>query len=175
MLHDLMREHTQHTQHIEHTLLIFDADDTLRRTIIPGQPCPRAPHEWELLPGVSARLRSFTWGAAGVRLGVASNQDQVAYGHLTDSLARTLLTDMIAAATGHVPPTVAIQMCPHALEHPCECRKPAPAMLLRIMHSYGATPDETLFVGNALTDKQAAERAGVSFAFAHDFFKWGRE
>src|SRR5689334_11626787 len=36
-------------------LFIFDADDTLRHTLVPGQPSPRAADEWELLPGVAER------------------------------------------------------------------------------------------------------------------------
>ena len=31
-------------------LVVFDADGTLRRTTVPGQPCPRASDQWELLP-----------------------------------------------------------------------------------------------------------------------------
>lgn len=155
---------------MSYRLVIFDADDTLRRTLIPAQPCPRAPGEWELIPGVSAQLRALPWGHDGLRLGVASNQDQIAYGHLTEEMARTLLVDMIGAATGHVPPPAAIQLCPHSLESQCYCRKPEPAMLLRIMSYYGVPAPETLFVGNAPTDQEAARRAGASFAFANDFF-----
>lgn len=158
-----------------HRLYIFDADDTLRRTLVPGQPCPRAPTEWELIPGVADRLRSMNWGAGGRLLGVASNQDQIAYGHFTEPTARALLVDMISAATGHVPAPEAVQLCPHALDVPCDCRKPAPGMLKRIMEFYSVSPSETLFVGNATTDEEAALRAGVSFAWANYFFGWGGE
>lgn len=159
---------------VSHQLVIFDADDTLRRTLVPGQPCPRAPHEWELIPGVANRLRSMQWArdADGPWLGVASNQDQIAYGHLSEQMARSLLRTMISDATGHVPPDAAIQLCPHALEIPCDCRKPAPGMLLLIMRHYGVTPGATLFVGNADSDREAARRAGTSFAHPRDFFGW---
>ena len=33
-------------------LIVFDADGTLRRTVVPDQPCPRAAGEWILMPGV---------------------------------------------------------------------------------------------------------------------------
>ncbi|MGI9090037.1 MAG: HAD-IIIA family hydrolase [Gemmatimonadaceae bacterium] len=162
-------------EELPYRLVIFDADDTLRRTLVPGQPCPRAAHEWELMPRVAERLRSIPWGTHGLLLGVASNQDQIAYGHLSEATARDLLLDMIARASGHVPPDDAVQLCPHALEQPCDCRKPAPGMLLSIMDYYGVSPAETLFVGNALTDEEAARGAGASFALADDFFDWSRE
>lgn len=157
-------------EQLRYRLVIFDADNTLRRTLVPGQPCPRAPREWELIPGVADRLRSIAWGSDGVRLGVASNQDQVAYGHLSEEMARTLLIEMIVSASGHLPPRGAVQLCPHALDVPCDCRKPQPGMLLRIMESYDVPARNTLFVGDAATDEEAARRAGVSFRFADEFF-----
>ncbi|MBX6331180.1 MAG: HAD-IIIA family hydrolase [Gemmatimonadaceae bacterium] len=156
-------------------LYLFDADDTLRRTRVPRQPSPRAPGEWELLPGVAARLRAMPWGPHDLLLGVASNQDQVGYGLVTVRAAHQLLMDMIQAATGIAPPAEAVTLCPHRLETPCACRKPAAGMLLRIMTFYGVSPEETLFVGNAPTDHEAARRAGTRFAWARDFFALAEE
>src|SRR4051812_38455880 len=139
-------------------LVIFDADDTLRRTIIPGRPCPHGPEEWELLPHVHAMLSRTPWGhAKGPRLGLASNQDQVGYGHLSITMARRLLRDLAIAATGMAPPDPALQLCPHTLDISCECRKPSPGMLLSIMEYYGIPPEGTVFVGNHAVDREAAE------------------
>src|SRR5215207_5348477 len=115
-------------------LWIFDADDTLRRTTVPGQPCPRREGEWELLPGVAARLRSFGWErAGGPRFAIASNQDQVGYGLLSAVAARELLRAVARAAAGVDPPDAALRFCPHRPEERCGCRKPAPGMLLDLM------------------------------------------
>jgi D-glycero-D-manno-heptose 1,7-bisphosphate phosphatase len=153
-------------------LVIFDADDTLRSTLVPGQPCPRAPDEWALLPDVAERLRAVPWMTpGGPRLGLASNQDQVGYGKLSERMARRLLEDLALAATGTVPPEPAIQLCPHRLEVSCECRKPAPGMLRRILAFYGAEPSRTLFVGNCETDRDAARRAGVRYRDATAVFR----
>lgn len=153
-------------------LIIFDADDTLRRTLVPGQPCPRAPGEWELLPGVAERMRAIRWGASGTLLGIASNQDQVAYGLVPEAVARALLVETAIAASGAVPDSACVQLCPHAADARCDCRKPAPGMLLRIMRHCDVRPHATLFVGNGEIDAEAARRAGVRFAWAHDFFGW---
>jgi D-glycero-D-manno-heptose 1,7-bisphosphate phosphatase len=156
-------------------LVIFDVDDTLRRTTTPGQPCPYFPTEWELLPNVAATLRRFRWKAArepgaGLFLGAASNQDHVGYGHLTHDTAVSLIRDALAAALGRPAVDAAIEICPHRLEVTCACRKPAPGMLLALARRFDVRPEETLFVGNAASDREAALRAGTRFRDAADFF-----
>ena len=152
-------------------LFIFDADDTLRRTTVPGKPCPHAPGEWVLMPGVRAVLGGIRWGSAGgPYLGIASNQDQVAYGHLTQSMARSLLRDLACSAADFQPPDDALQLCPHPLEQDCDCRKPNPGMLRAIMEYYRVAPHDTLFVGNHEVDRMAASRAATHFSWAANFF-----
>jgi D-glycero-D-manno-heptose 1,7-bisphosphate phosphatase len=149
-------------------LVIFDADGTLRRTTVSGQPCPHAEDEWELLPGVRECLASIDWTRRDV--GVASNQDHVGYGLIDSAKALELLVDMIAAATNGAARDPEIRFCPHRLEEPCHCRKPAPGMLLDIMQARRARPDDTLFVGDSPVDEAAARAAGVRFVWAEDFF-----
>jgi D-glycero-D-manno-heptose 1,7-bisphosphate phosphatase len=152
-------------------LVIFDADDTLRRTTVPGKPCPHQSDEWELMPGVHDRLHRHHWNRPGYPfLGIASNQDQVAYGHLGFTKARDLLRDLARAATGCVLMDDALQLCPHALEVPCPCRKPEPGMLLAITRHYGVAADRTLYVGNHIVDQEAAVRAGTAFCWSQDLF-----
>ena len=154
-----------------HRLFIFDADDTLRRTTVPGKPCPHQPDEWALMPGVRELLGEVPWEEPGApRLGIASNQDQVAYGHLSLTMARDLLRDLVRSATSFVPADAALQLCPHPLEVRCRCRKPRPGMLVAIMRHYGISPEDTLFVGNHEMDREAAVRAGTAFCWAQDFF-----
>jgi D-glycero-D-manno-heptose 1,7-bisphosphate phosphatase len=152
-------------------LVVFDADDTLRETVVPGKPCPHGPGEWMLRPGVREVLRGVCWDdRTGPHLGLASNQDHVAYGFLTLEMARRLLRDLAAAATGSVPADAALQLCPHPRDGNCGCRKPEPGMLLSIMNYYGVEPADTLFVGDAEVDREAAARAGTSFMWAADLF-----
>jgi HAD superfamily hydrolase (TIGR01662 family) len=51
-----------------------------------------------------------------------------------------------------------------------EWRKPNAGMLLQAMQDAGATPAETLFIGDMDTDEQAANAAGVEFIHADRFF-----
>ncbi len=151
-------------------VLIFDADGTLRCATVPGQPSPKAPGEWCLLPGVRETLAPLDWGPAGHRLGIASNQDGVALGALTRGMARRLLREMVIAAIGFVPEGSAIQLCTCTALAGCPRHKPAPGMLLRILHRFSAAPAEALFVGDLDIDREAARRAGVAFEWADAFF-----
>ncbi|HEX8293096.1 MAG TPA: HAD-IIIA family hydrolase [Pyrinomonadaceae bacterium] len=150
-------------------LYIFDADGTLRRTTVPGLPCPNRPGEWELIPGVRERLAEIDWGRA--RFGVASNQGGVGLGYLSHAAARRLLEEMVVEAFGVAkPPPGSVELCPHAPHTGCPCRKPGPGMLLRLMRRFGVGPGETLFVGDMDKDEGAARAAGTRFMWAHEFF-----
>ena len=156
----------------DYRLIIFDADGTLRRCTVPGQPCPNKPGEWELIPGVKERLAMFDWQLPA--LGIASNQAGIAYGYLDEDTAYQLLKDLIVEATGNLPPTGSIRICPHAvLDAACRCRKPRPQMLLGIMERWSVTPMDTLYVGDMETDRLAAVAADCDFMWAWEFF--GRE
>jgi D-glycero-D-manno-heptose 1,7-bisphosphate phosphatase len=153
-------------------LYVFDADGTLRRTTVPGLPCPNAPGEWELIPGVRERLARISWGDGGAHFGIATNQGGVGVGYLSLDGARELLVEMVVEAFGVRPPRGSIEICPHAPHKGCACRKPEPLMLQRLMRRFGVTKEETLFVGDMDRDEEAARRAGTRFMWARDFFGW---
>jgi D-glycero-D-manno-heptose 1,7-bisphosphate phosphatase len=154
---------------LESGVVIFDADDTLRRTTVAGQPCPHRPHEWELLPGVAETLRPLPWRTQ-LQLGIASNQDRIGWGIIEPDTAHAMLRALAVAATGYDPGADAVQLCPHRPADGCGCRKPAPGMIHRILVHYGAPPARAVFVGNAETDREAAIRARVTFLWRHDVF-----
>jgi histidinol-phosphate phosphatase family protein len=167
---------------LSYDLCVFDADGTIRETTIPGQWYPKAPDEWRLRDGVKERLAAIDWNKVG--FGVASNQGGVFKGELSEAMARKLLVDMVreampewavgeAAFRPHMS-TGFLQLCPHDTRGVCSCRKPMPGMLTRIMAWYDVNPCRTLFVGNADTDRKAAENAGCMYLDEADFFA-GRE
>jgi histidinol phosphatase-like enzyme len=83
-------------------------------------------------------------------------------------MARRLQMDAAEAATGLRPPEGAVRFCAHALDAGCTCRKPAPGPLLEAMAFYGVGAGETLFVGDAETDREAARLAGIAFLDVRD-------
>ncbi len=50
--------------------------------------------------------------------------------------------------------------CPHHPDERCECRKPAPAMILAACRFAGIVPDRTFFIGDHESDMIAARNAG---------------
>ena len=155
-------------------LVIFDADNTLRRVTVPGRVCPWGPEEWEPLPGIREALEGLRWGEGGLRMGMASNQDHVSYGHLTSEMARRLLRDAAETATGYRPPEGAVRFCAHAMDACCGCRKPEPGLLHEAMDFHRIDPGATLFVGDAEVDREAARRAGVAFLDVRDLLAQSR-
>ena len=154
-------------------LIIFDADGTLRHCTVPGQVCPNADDQWELLPNVKEKLSGINWGSPGrgrVAFGIASNQAGIQKGYLTAETAYRLLADTAKAAVGFRPIEGSIRFCPHGKGDGCACRKPRPLMLERLMDFWGVEPEQTLFVGDMESDRQAAENAGCDYKWARAFF-----
>lgn len=152
------------------SLYIFDKDKTLVGPL-EGPPA-NSIEEQQLLPGVAEKCAALR--AQGHILAVASNQGGVAWGFLTEDEAYDLVehaADLIGAK--------AIAMCPH---HPkgrieqyaieCPRRKPEPGMLLDLMQRFNFHANQTVYVGDMDTDRQAAEAAGIRFVEASEFFKY---
>ena len=151
-------------------LLIFDADGTLRWTTVPGRRYPLGTEEWRLMPGVAWRLRAIPWSEDGPWLAIASNQCGIGEGLLDRDLARRLLVDCVIAATGCLPPRAVIDFCSCADGAPCPRQKPAPGLLTGILRQFPVQADETVYIGDLEIDRVAAERAGIPFRWAGDFF-----
>jgi HAD superfamily hydrolase (TIGR01662 family) len=151
-------------------LLIFDADGTLRWTTVPGQRYPLGADEWRLMPGVAERLRAIPWSKDGPWLAIASNQCGIGEGLIDRELARRLLVDCVIAAAGGLPARAVIDFCSCAEGTPCPRQKPAPGLLSGILRQFPVQPTEALYVGDLEIDRMAAERAGIAFQWAGDFF-----
>lgn len=150
-------------------LVVFDADDTLRRTKS-GRLYPVETGDWELLPNVKKVLASLP---KDTRFATASNQSGVHKKLLSYDRARSLLTACAEAAFPEKAPRL-ILFCPHTSAGGCECRKPCPGMLLEAATGFDVEPVRCLFVGDMHTDRQAADNAGFWFAWADDYFGWPR-
>lgn len=158
---------------MSYKLYAFDADSTLRVCTVPGQVCPNGPDEWAVIPGVAEKLATIDWGKVG--FGIASNQWGVALGFLSEEMAYRLLMALATTSTQRRPRPSCIELCPHAPEAACACRKPAPGMLLAIMRAQVILPADMVYVGNQDSDRLAAERAGCAFEWAWTFFGHTKE
>jgi histidinol-phosphate phosphatase family protein len=131
--------------------VLFDRDGTLIADVpYNGDPARVAP-----MPGARAALDRLR--AAGVPVGVVSNQSGVARG-LLGLEDVTAVNRRMEALLGPLGP---IEVCPHGPEDGCECRKPAPGLVLRAAQRLGADPRDCVVVGDIGADMEAARAAGA--------------
>ena len=109
--------------------------------------------EFEFLPGALDALKCLN--DAGFQVVVISNQACVSKGLLAretlDEINR-LMIERVSEAGGRI---FGVYYCTHRKEDGCDCRKPAPGLLLRASRDMDVDPKDTVFVGDAVTDLQA--------------------
>ncbi|MGW0120321.1 D-glycero-alpha-D-manno-heptose-1,7-bisphosphate 7-phosphatase [Streptomyces sp. NPDC003327] len=131
--------------------VLFDRDGTLVADVpYNGDPSRVLP-----LPGAVEAVALLR--AAGVPVGVVSNQSGVARGLLTP--------DQVAAVRDRVDrlvgPFAVWAVCPHGPDDGCGCRKPAPGLVLAACARLGARPSRSVVIGDIGSDVEAAEAAGA--------------
>ncbi len=132
-------------------LVLFDRDGTLVHDVpYNGDPALVAP-----VPAARESLDRLR--AAGLRVGLVSNQSGVGSGRIT--------TEQVEAVNGRlediVGPFDVVRFCPHDRDEGCSCRKPAPGMVRDACAALGVPPDRCVVVGDIGSDVEAAESAGA--------------
>lgn len=127
------------------------------------------PSHVRLLPGVVGGLRALA--AEGFVLAVATNQPGAAKGQIPrDAIARTNQALVERLADEGIP-IADVAVCLH---HPeggpggdptltcrCDCRKPAPGLLLRLCADLDLDPTASWMIGDGAVDVEAGHRAGM--------------
>lgn len=126
--------------------------------------------EFEFVPGAVNAMRRLH--EAGYALVVVTNQSGLARGMYTEAEYQTLTHTMCEALADAGAPVAAVYHCPH---HPkgtvlelavaCDCRKPAPGMILQAAQALGLSLADSLLVGDKPSDMAAARAAGVGKAY----------
>jgi HAD superfamily hydrolase (TIGR01662 family) len=133
-------------------LVLFDRDGTLVHDV------PYNGDASLVRPVAGARQALDRLRAAGVKVGIASNQSGVASGRITlDDLGA--VNDRVVALLG---PFDTVQYCTHGAEDGCECRKPAPGLVKQACHELSVTPARCVVVGDIGSDVLAAVAAGAT-------------
>ncbi|HAZ7571763.1 D-glycero-beta-D-manno-heptose 1,7-bisphosphate 7-phosphatase [Legionella sp. PATHC032] len=99
--------------------------------------------------------------AAGYKIGVATNQSGVSRGLYSEddlSAIHHKLKEVVAEAGGKID---AIEYCIHLPEDKCFCRKPQPGMLIALAKKLNCSLDGVSFVGDRISDVQAALAVGA--------------
>ncbi|MFI5845224.1 HAD-IIIA family hydrolase [Catenuloplanes sp. NPDC051500] len=132
--------------------VLFDRDGTLVVDVpYNGDPALVRP-----MPGARAALDRLR--AAGLRLGVVTNQSGLARGRFTHAQ----LDAVNARVDELLGPFGTWQFCPHDERSGCRCRKPAPGLVEAAAAALGTDPRRCVVVGDIGRDMQAAAAAGAA-------------
>ena len=131
--------------------VLFDRDGTLVVDV------PYCADPALVTPVAAARPALALLRAAGVPVGVVTNQSGIARGLLTRAQADAV-NRRVDALLG---PFAAWELCPHGPDDGCACRKPAPGMVLAAARRLGVAPEDVAVVGDIGADVGAATAAGA--------------
>jgi len=135
----------------------LDRDGVINQKAPDGQYVTRW-EEFQFLPGVVEGITQLN--RAGFCIIVVTNQRCVAKGLLTETDLKGLhqrMSEHLARAGARID---AIFHCPHELDPPCSCRKPAPGMLLEAARSRDLDLASSWMIGDSAADIQAGKSAG---------------
>lgn len=114
--------------------------------------------EFQLLPGVLPALAQLA--TLTMPIVVISNQSAIGRGIITATQVAELhqkLGEVVTAAGGRID---AFFVCPHHPADNCCCRKPKPGLLQQAAQQFTFSLAEAVFIGDAITDYEAACAAG---------------
>ena len=116
----------------------------------------------EFLPGVEEAIALLN--ESGFQVMVVTNQRCIAKGLISAEemalIHNHMCTDLaIAGATIH-----AVYCCPHELAEQCDCRKPAPGMLLSAARQHNIHLADSWMIGDSAIDVAAGKNAGCKTA-----------
>lgn len=98
------------------------------------------------------------------RILIVTNQSVVGRGLISLAEAKAIndrLVEMIRTGGGRID---GVYLCPHAPADDCLCRKPRPGLILQAQAEHDLDLADSILVGDALEDVQAARAAGVGRA-----------
>ena len=114
--------------------------------------------EFKFYPDVLEALRALRF--MNVSVVISSNQSGLHRGIIRWSDFWFMHDQMVRAIREAGGDLLAAFYCPHRPDEACGCRKPSPSLLLAASQLYRVPPESTVFVGDRITDIQAAVAAG---------------
>jgi D-glycero-D-manno-heptose 1,7-bisphosphate phosphatase len=122
--------------------------------------------EFHFIDGVFAACREMS--KAGYRLIIITNQAGIARGYYKEEDFHYLTKWMLNEFQKHGVQIDGVYHCPHHPVHgvgdyrrDCDCRKPAPGMILRAAKDHSLDLRHSILIGDKATDIEAGRAAGV--------------
>lgn len=114
--------------------------------------------EYQFLPNVFTPLKRLA--QSDYLIVVISNQSPIGRGIVPQAVIEEINACMKAEIERHGGRIDAIYYCPHTPDDECDCRKPQPGMFLRAAKELGIDLSNSFFIGDAVSDVEAAFNAG---------------
>lgn len=134
-------------------------------TLIEDVPYNVDPDRIRFTPGALQGL--FLLHTSGYKLFVVSNQSGVARGYFEEDALSGVEQRLRDILDANGIPLAGFYYCPHhpegtvkAYSYECDCRKPAPGMILRAAQEHNIDLSRSWLVGDILNDIEAGRRAG---------------
>jgi len=137
--------------------VFLDRDGVINRRIHDGYVTRLS--EFEFLPDAVPGVRALA--SLGRPIIVVSNQAGVAKGlvklRVLEQITSWFVGEIVAGG-GRID---AVYYCPHAPADDCQCRKPKPGLFLQAANDFGVDLRQSVMIGDAVSDAEAASSAGV--------------
>ena len=129
-------------------------------TVIEDKHYLHDPDEVELLPGAVAglsRMRDLGFG-----LILVTNQSGVGRGYFTHDQVRAVNERLAGMLAEHGLEFDGIFYCPHEPEKECDCRKPAPGLVIQAAATLQFDPTESYMIGDKACDVGLGRAVGAT-------------
>lgn len=141
--------------------VFLDRDGVINKKYPEGQYVTRW-EEMDIFPDVAPAITRLN--RAGFRVIVVSNQRCVAKGLITTSELDSMHQRMCDALADAGATIHCVYYCPHEDHPPCDCRKPAPGMLLDAARAHDIDLASSWIIGDSEIDVEAGRNAGCKTA-----------
>jgi D-glycero-D-manno-heptose 1,7-bisphosphate phosphatase len=121
-----------------------------------------AASDWQWIPGAIEAIRLLN--DAGLLVIVTTNQSGIARGYYDAAAVQLLHTDVDAWLSVQGAHIDGYYFCPHHPDYSpiaCDCRKPAPGMLLAAARAFDIDLTHSFVVGDSASDVEAGLAAGA--------------
>lgn len=138
--------------------ILLDRDGVINRRIPGGY--VTIWDEFVFLPGALGAIRKLTDG--GLKVIVVSNQAAVGKGLIEKTRLAEITDQFVRQVEQNGGKIHGIYYCLHRSDDGCECRKPAPGLLLQAQREHSFEFREALMIGDSESDVAAARRVGCA-------------
>ena len=139
------------------TVIVLDRDGVINAD---SPDYIKSPDEWHPLPGSLGAIARLT--EAGLRVAVATNQSGLARGLFDAEALAAIHGRMLTAINAAGGDLHRIFFCPHGPDDGCDCRKPAPGLLLQAAEHFACGFDRMIVIGDSERDLAAALAVGAT-------------